>query len=126
MPPRDSLNAVIQVSNGNSGTLRISYGTEFFDAFYIQIVTDEGAVTITPTNVTVDANDKDEIKTTRTRTFQRESGRKRELAVFAKGIENGQTETRGDPREAFMDLKVMQAILKSAQEDGSPQDVCVS
>lgn len=123
LSPRDTLSALIQISNGNSGLFSISYGTRFSDFFDIHIVTDEGSVTVTPTTVTITAGGEHETKVSKTRTFQRENGRNRELAVFAKGIENGHIEARGDPREALMDLKVTHAIFQSAKEGGLLQDI---
>ena len=118
LSPRDTLSALIRISNGNSGLFSISYGTRFSSVFDIQIVTDEGSVTVTPTTVSIAT-----AKVSTTRIFQRENGRNRELAVFAKGIENGHIEARGDPREALLDLKVTHAIFQSAKEGGSLQDI---
>ena len=123
LSPRDTLSALIRISNGNSGLFSISYGTRFSNVFDIHIVTDEGSVIVTPTAVTVNPGSEHEPKVPTTRPFQRDNGRNRELAVFAKGIENGHIEARGDPREALMDLRVTHAILQSAKEGGSLQDI---
>lgn len=123
LSPRDTLSALIRISNGNSGLFSISYGTRFSNVFDIHIVTDEGSVIVTPTTVNVATSGENKTKFPETRTFQRENGRNRELAVFAKGIENGHIEARGDPRQSLMDLKVTHAIFQSAKEGGSLQDI---
>ncbi|KAL9127822.1 MAG: hypothetical protein Q9217_003382 [Psora testacea] len=118
LSPVHTANATIHLDNGNSGTFSISYGSEFANAFEVRIVTGQGAVTLMPTRVTVLTRNDDHNVVTVTRDFPADSGVKRELAVYAKGIEAGKIDPRGTPEEALMDLKVMQGILESGEEGG--------
>ena len=123
LQPVDTVNATMHLDNGSSGTFSISYGTEFANDFEIQVVTDEGAVTLTPTRVTVITKDDDGNEEALTKDFQANSGVIREVAVFAKGIEAGKVDPRGSPEEALMDLKVVQAMLESGEEGGTVKSV---
>ena len=121
--PSDTANATIQLDNGNSGTLSISYGTEFAHIFEIEIITNRGNVTVTPSRAVSVSEGPDGDELTTTQNFGRDNSVRRELEVFAEGIERKQLEIRSTPEEALEDLKVVEAILKSGNHDGSVERV---
>ena len=123
LSPLDTANATMYINNGNSGTFSISYGTEFGNAFQIQVIMDRGAVSITPTLVTVLTRDDKGCEKIYRQEFSVDSGVRREMAVFAKGIKEGKVEVRGTVEEALMDLRVVQGILESGREGGRLKSV---
>ncbi|KAG8529899.1 uncharacterized protein KY384_005380 [Bacidia gigantensis] len=122
----DTANAALHLSNGNSGTMSLSFGTEFDSAFEIHIVTDKGAVMVTDRRVTVikDGEEEDTEQEIR-RDFPHEDlSLKRELAVFATGIlKEKEIERRGLPQESLADLKLVQAMIESGEENGAVKAV---
>ena len=116
----DTANALVHLDNGNSGTLSISYGTRLTYAFEIEIITDQGAVLLTPTSVETTRHT---AKNNTKKGFVPDNGVHREVAVFAKGIENGKIDPRGTPEEALADLKVVQAVLESGRDGGTVKGV---
>ena len=45
----------------------------------------------------------------------------REVAAFAKAIGTGKVEQRASPEEAMMDLRVLNAMLESGADGGTPK-----
>ena len=151
LKPIDTAHATMRLRNGHSGTFSISFGAQFKSAFEIEIVTDKGTVTVTPTLVTIisstretaedededeeDANEEDDEEEETppsaarpsTQTAEREcaldSGVKREMAVFAESIRSGREDPRGKPEEALRDLRVLMAMFESGEEGGAVKEV---
>lgn len=115
LAPADTVHATVQISNGNSGTLSLSFGAEFKHAFEIQVVTDKGAVTVKPTGIIITTPDN---KRGQTFAFKSSNGLRQEVAAFAQSIKNEQVDKRGTPEQALMDLKVFEAMLESSKEAG--------
>lgn len=120
LAPLDTVHSTMQISNRNNGTFSLSFGAEFKTDFEFQIVTDKGAVTVTPNAVTVLQKDSKGKKDGTTHNFKPLDNQtvKREVATFAKAISMGKTDARASPEEALADLKVLQAMLESAEEGG--------
>ena len=116
--PCDNVSAIMRLKNGNSGTLSISHGLEVANPFEIEVVTDKGTVTVTPSCakwVPIEADDPgQEI----IQEFDTDNSVQREMAVFAQSIKNQRLDTRSTPEEALMDLRIVQAIIESGKEGG--------
>ena len=122
---KDGVNATIQLSNGNSGTLSVSRGTEIDNAFEVQIATDGGLINIIDCRVTLTkAGSQKGTEQYGERNFPAKSNSiKRMVEVFGEGIKRGKVETRGLPEEALEDLKIIQAIVNSSEEGGAVKNI---
>ena len=120
LAPKDTANATLRLSNGKSGTISLSFGTEFMNGFEIQITTDKGVVKILDKGVMVLKNgDADGTEQVIAKEFPYDNSLNREIEVFAQGILTRKVEVRGMPQEALDDLKVIQAIIESGEEGGA-------
>lgn len=118
LAPVDTVHATLRISNGNNGTFNVSFGAEFKSGFEIELVTDKGAVIVTPTEViTTVKNEAGEKREERT-PFEFSAGVKPEIVAFAQSIEAGKADKRGVPEEALTDLKILQSLLESGEEGG--------
>jgi predicted dehydrogenase len=113
--PVDTIHAVAITQSGQSGTIGISFGTEFKDGMEIEIVTTKGAVAWNPTEVKSVASkgDGSNEKVEEKRAFPYSSGVKAEVAAFAKAIEAGKVDAFQTPQEALRDLEILQRLLES-------------
>ena len=118
--PLDTVHSTMRISNGNSGTFSLSMGAEYKTAFDIGVVTDRGAVTVTPHDVILHHIDSPREKVAH---FKKLDGHSvsNEVAAFAKAIGTGKADRRASPEEALMDLKVLQAMLESGEQGGAVQ-----
>ena len=123
LKPSDTANATIQLDNENSGTLSLSYGTEFAHVFEIEIITKKGRLTVTPSRAILVSQGPDGTELSTTKDFGSDTSVRRELEVFAIGIERGKLEDRSKPEEALMDLRILQAILESGNDNGATKIV---
>lgn len=99
--------------DGKSGTIGISFGTEFKSGMEVEIVTTNGAVLWSPTEVKTVARQADGTEKTETKEFAYSSGVKAEVAEFASAIEAGKLDVRQTPAEALKDLEILQRLLES-------------
>jgi predicted dehydrogenase len=106
------VNAVAVTENGKSGTIAISFGTEFKDVTEVEIVTTNGTVVWGPTDVKSVARKGTET-VEETKTFPYSSGVVAEVAAFAQGIEAGKIDELQTPAEALKDVEVIQRLLES-------------
>lgn len=125
LAPLDTIHATMQTSNETNGTFSLSFGAEFKSGFEFQVVTDKGAVTVTPTEVTLLRKDpKGEMNVARTAFKALYSHAvEREVGLFAKAMATGKIEQRASPEEAFMDLRVLQAMLESGEDGGAVKEL---
>lgn len=125
LPPVDTVHATLRASNSSTGTFSVSFGAEFKSGFEIEVVTDKGAVSVKPTEVILMTKDekgeKKEVKTE----FEFGAGVVKELVAWAESLSNGAGtgDERGAPREALMDLKILQGMLVSGKRGGEVQRV---
>ena len=112
--PVDTVQAVALTNEGKSGTVVISFGTEFKNGFEVEIVTTNGSVTWNPTYVKVAKRKGDGTgQETSTKEFPWSSGVKPEVAAFAQGIEEGKIADLQTPEQALKDLEVLQRMIES-------------
>ncbi|KAK5658041.1 hypothetical protein OQA88_2596 [Cercophora sp. LCS_1] len=113
--PVDTVSAVALTEGGRSGTVHMSFGTEFKSGLEVEVVTDKGAVTWSPTGVTVVKKVGGE-RVEEKKEFEYSSGVAREVVGFAEALKRGQLEERQTPAEALRDLEVLQKLLESGEE----------
>jgi predicted dehydrogenase len=118
LAPVDTVHATMKLTNGNNGTFNVSFGCEFKSGFEIQVVTDKGAVTVTPTDVTTTTKNSSGEKEDKVEKFEYSSGVKPEILSFAQSIEAGKGDERATPQQALMDLRILQSLLESGEDNG--------
>ncbi|KXX76312.1 Glucose--fructose oxidoreductase [Madurella mycetomatis] len=121
LPPVDTVHAAAFTQDGKSGTIGISFGTEFKSGLEVEIVTTNGAVVWSPTEVKTvarNANGNDG-KVEETKQFPQESGVQAEVVAFSRAIEAGKADALQAPLEAFKDLEILQRLLESGAHSGS-------
>lgn len=119
LPPVDTLNAVWKLSNGASGTFTVSMGTTFTGSGY-SVACEKGTVTVMSNRVTI-ARTQDDGPHEEIKEFLDEGmGVKQEVAAWARDIVQGQRDPRFSPEEALIDLKILEAMLRSGEHDGNP------
>ena len=118
LPPFDTLNASMTTVNKRNGTFNLSYGSRFRRECRIRIITTNGAVSVTPSEVIISSNDKRAIQE-RTYRFPPGNGVRKEVAAFAESIYRREPNPRGSPEQAYEDLKLLQGMLESGEEEGA-------
>jgi predicted dehydrogenase len=106
---------VALTETGKSGTIGLSFGTEFKSGLEVEVVTTNGAVIWNPTEVktVVGKGDGSNEKVDEKKEFKYSSGVKAEVAAFAKAIEAGKIDALQAPSEALKDLEILQKLLES-------------
>ncbi|CAN9382796.1 unnamed protein product [Alternaria alternata] len=119
LPPIDTLNATMQLDNGSSGTLSISFGTTDTGSEYL-VACEKGSVHCARGKVTITKDGKDP----ETRDFPDEgNGVNQEIKAWAKSLEQGKRNEMQSPEEALKDLEILESCLKSGEQGGKPIDV---
>ena len=118
LAPYDTLNAHLTTVNKRNGTFNLSYASKFRRECQIRIVLTTGAVSVTPSDVTVSSSHHKAIQEKRFK-FAPSSGVRKEVAAFAEGIATKEPNPRGSPEQAYDDLKILQGMLESGEEDGA-------
>ncbi|KAF2429818.1 NAD(P)-binding protein [Tothia fuscella] len=118
LPPLDTIDSVWQTTSGISGTFAISFGTTFKGSEYA-IACEKGTVSVSRGGVVCTIDGKEEKKT-----FNSEgSGVKQEVKAWAEGLENGVIDAKQSPDEALEDVRVLEAMLRSGEQNGIPIDL---
>lgn len=122
LAPADTLNANMTTVNKSNGTFNLSYGSRFRRDCQIFIVTTNGAVAMSPSEVVVSTNDQ---RTTKNKTFRFPpgSGVRKEVAAFAESVHTKEPNPRGSPDQAYDDLKLLQGMLESGEEEGAAKRI---
>ena len=123
LAPLDTVHAIMQLGNGNSGTFSLSFGTEYKTGFQIQVVTDKGAVTVSPSEVIVLTKDALDGNKQKCFPIKPDPGVQAEVTAFAHSIKFGKPDDRAAPEQALSDLNVLQAMLDSGENAGAA--ICV-
>ena len=120
--PVDTLNANMTTANKRNGTFNLSYGSKFRRECQIRVVTTSGAVAVSPSQVLISIRD---TKTNHDKAFRFPPGRgvRREVAAFAESIHTQEPNPRGTPEEAYHDLKLLQGMLESGEEEGAAKRI---
>ncbi|CAE7020938.1 hypothetical protein PTNB85_09855 [Pyrenophora teres f. teres] len=119
LPPVDTLNATMQLDNGASGTLSISFGTTDTGSEYL-VACEKGSVHVSRGKVVVTRDG----KKAETKEFPDEgNGVNQEIKAWAKSLEDGNRNEMQSPEEALKDLEILEVCLKSGEQGGKPIDV---
>lgn len=119
LPPVDTLNGVLLLKSGRSGTISFSYGTEFKTDFFIEVVSSKGSVSMTPTGVKVaELNTSSGVHEEFNKIFSPDTGVGFEIEAFAKAIPNKVSDERQTAEEALIDLMLIEKLLQSGEQGG--------
>ena len=113
----------MQIDNGNSGTFSLSFGAEYKARFEIQVVTDKGAVTVSPHEVVILANNGSKEKKEQRINIKSDKSINAEITAFAQSIKCGKVDDRLTPEQALLDIRLLQAMLESGKEAGAVKSV---
>jgi hypothetical protein len=103
LPPIDTLNAVLKVKSGVSGTFTVTFGTTFpFESKY-SFAFERGTVTILEKTVTVIKDGKTELK----EFDDRGNGVPEEIVLWAQQLKKGAFAATQSPEEALQDLRTV-------------------
>ncbi|KAK4182373.1 oxidoreductase-like protein [Podospora australis] len=117
--PVDTVNAVALTQDGKSGTVVITFGTEFKDGLEVEIITTKGTVTWSPRAVITATGKQGESK----KEFGYNSGVQAEVAAFEKAVAAGKADPLQSPEEALKDLSVLQGLLESGDAGAAVKTV---
>ena len=126
LAPLDTLHATIQITAGATGSFDLSYGAQHDQSasgFEIVLVTSNGAVTLTPTQVDYATRSADEPHEGKRANFKADHGVGKEVHAFALSVKLGEEDERLRPEQALMDLRVLEAMLRSGEEGGEMKAV---
>jgi|TARA_R110002003_G_scaffold388_14_gene19400 predicted dehydrogenase len=114
LPPVDTLNATLLLSNAASGTLSISFGTTDTGSEYL-VACEKGSVHVSRGKVTVTKDG----KVVEEKEFKDEgNGVKQEVKAWAESLESGKWKVEQSPEEALRDLEIIESALKSGEQGG--------
>ncbi|KAI1177694.1 hypothetical protein F4777DRAFT_189173 [Nemania sp. FL0916] len=119
LPPKDTINAVLQTQSGVLGSWIHSQGITL-SAFDFHVACENGYVEAGPDKVVtvrgVGADAKSE-----TKTFEKTTGVKAEVQAWAEALVSGQPNPNQVPEEALADLELLEKMLTSGDQDGARQ-----
>ncbi|KAL5001051.1 hypothetical protein BDV10DRAFT_25915 [Aspergillus recurvatus] len=123
LPPVDTISGVLLLKSDISGTINFSYATEFKNNFLIEVVTTNGSVSMTPAGVTVVERGTDGQKVEKTEGFEPSTGVAIEVEAFGRSIVDRKGNAKLACEEALLDLRIVEALLRSAEEGGVVQSI---
>lgn len=119
LPPIDTLNATVQLKNGASGTLTISFGTTFKGPGEYAVACENGTVTVSKGKVVLTQDGNEHVHE-----FPEEgNGVKQEVAAWARSLVDGQANPAQSPEEALKDLEIIEACIQSGEKGGAPVEL---
>jgi predicted dehydrogenase len=122
LPPNDTLNAIVSTENGVTGTFSVSFGTRFVERRYL-ISLEKGRIEVYDGDVKVDTFENDKVTGTTTDTPEKVHEVIDEIAVWSKGLVTGKMDERLTVEEALADLKVLETMFRSGEQNGKTMDV---
>ncbi|KAF2453248.1 oxidoreductase-like protein family [Lineolata rhizophorae] len=118
LPPVDTLDATWRTKTGVTGTFSVSFGTPLEGTEY-SIGCEGGVVTVQDSTVKVSKPTGEE-----KREFPGEgTGVKQEVKAWAESLVSGSQNPRQTPEEALADLTILEAMLRSGENNGTPVDL---
>lgn len=109
LPPVDTVTATMKTKNGVTGTISISFGTTFKRSGY-SVACEKGIVNVMRETVQVG----DETR----QVANERSGVPPEVRVWGEAIAAGKADPRQSPEEALADLELLEAMLRSGEQNG--------
>lgn len=119
LPPVDTVTAVVKTKSGVIGNFSVSFGTSWREEKYL-VAYEKGTIEVSWEDVTIQRG-KDTTKEVRNSDKVGD-----EVACWAKGIKEGKIDERQTVEEALVDLEILEAMLKSGEQNGVPIDVASS
>ncbi|KAH6640235.1 hypothetical protein F5144DRAFT_589756 [Chaetomium tenue] len=116
--PVDTVQAVALTGNRKSGTIIITFGTEFKSGTEVEVVTTKGAVSWNPIEVKTVTSQGEEKKE-----FPSSNGVTEEVAAFGEAINARQINSLQSPQEALKDLEILQRLLESGAGEGAVKNI---
>jgi len=109
LPPVDTVEATAKAKNGALGTISLSFGTTMKGSEWT-VAGEKGVVSVSGKNVTVNGETKE---------IQDEgNGVKPEVRKWGEALVSGKPNARQSPEEALADLELIEAMLRSGEQDG--------
>ncbi|KAM5353626.1 hypothetical protein ACJ41O_000276 [Fusarium nematophilum] len=108
LPPIDTVNAVVRLRSGVSGTYQQSCGSKL-SAFDFEFGYERGTVTVSGDKVTVKVAGGDEV----VREFERTTGVSEEVEAWAGALAEGRTDDRLSVEKALADLEFLELMYES-------------
>jgi predicted dehydrogenase len=120
LPPIDTINGTLRTKSGVSGTVAISFGTTLDDKSY-HFGFEKGKIIVEDGVTKIIYND----GKTATQESSKYSGTgvKEEIKAWAKALIAGKADEKQSPKEAFEDLKLLEALIQSGEKDGAGLDL---
>ncbi|KAL1302939.1 hypothetical protein AAFC00_003258 [Neodothiora populina] len=123
LPPIDTLNGTVKCTNGAVGTVDISFGASGPRASEFVVVCENGIVDVGFDRTTIKFQD----GRVEEKSFENDgNGVKAEIKVWSEAIGATGGVKEADvlkPQEALADLEFLEAMIKSGEADGAPQDL---
>ena len=111
LPPVDTLEATAKTKNGTIGTISISFGTTAKGSEWT-VACEKGFVSLSRNKVTID-DKTEEIEDEKT-------GVPPEVRKWGEALAAGRVNERQSPEQALADLELIEAMLRSGEQDGEP------
>lgn len=102
LPPLDTINATVKLSNNRSGTFSVSFGTTFSGAEYV-VACQNGTVDVGFDKTIVKKGDEESEK----EFPEDKNGVRQELKAWGEAIEQGKADPLQTPEQALADLEVV-------------------
>ncbi|KAK0640675.1 oxidoreductase-like protein [Cercophora newfieldiana] len=125
--PVDTVNAVAVTKTGKTGSIAMSFGTEFKSGLEVEVVTTKGRVhfleTLGVRNIKVVRKNEAGEKVEEDKEFTYNSGVAAEVVAWGEAMRKGAIEERQSPAEALRDLEILQKLLESGEKGGEVQRI---
>lgn len=120
LPPVDTVNGAYLLKSGRSGTISLSFGTEFKSDFLIEVTSTNGSVAMTSAGVkVVEKNGSDGDRKEALKEFPSSTGVGLEVEAFGRAIESKTPDARQSAEEALLDLVLVEKLLNSGEQGGA-------
>jgi len=125
LPPVDTLNGILLLDDGTSGTIAISFGTSGSN-FDITVQQKKGHFKVTPGSLKVGHVGDEAKKNDLDIAYEDNGGQPavaREVDAFISGVLANKLDPEQAPEEGFFDLAIVEALLTSAEKGGQVIDI---
>jgi len=117
LPPVDSVDATMKTATGSTGTFQVSFGTTLTGSEWT-VGCAGGSVSVSGSTITTNIDGKEE----KTEVKDERSGVPPEVRKWGEALAAGKTNERQNPEEALADLELLELMLRSGENNGTPID----